>query len=929
LLRALLGSTFLIAASAAQAQDATWLAAPGSNDFNAGANWDTGTAPGSGNTASFGASTTTSVAFTANGSVGGITINANAPTYTFNLGSTLLTFDLAGFVVNGVTPTVNVNGGQLVFANSSSAGSATINNSTSSVGGVVGLTFQDDSSAGNATITTAAGAKTSFINRSTAGNATITNAGTLEITSTAANAAITTQNGGSTNIFGNAASATFTTQSGGSTTLADIGNGGSANFIIENGGQTIVLGDAGNATFVNASTLRFETFGTAGNATITTQNGGSTVFINSRPGGTSRQIIDAGGVVNVSLVPSGTPTLGSIEGAGTVNIGANILTVGSNALSTTFSGILAGTIGRFIKTGAGTLTLTGTSNTYAGDTTVDGGTLAVNGSLTNSSGIIVNNGATLAGNGSVSGVTINTGGTLAPGSNGTGTLTVNGAVTFNAGTSYNVAVSPSASTKTAATGTASLTGATVNAVFQPGTYLTKQYTILSSAGLGGTTFAGFNTTNLPARFDVGLSYTATDVIIDLVAQIRPIPGSSFSGNQQGVAGAVNNFFNNGGALPPGYVTLFGLNGGALGNALSQVSGEGSASGPTTSAYSASNSFINAIIDPSIDGRGGEGGASSFADEAIAYAPSRKLSREAREAYAAVNPRDRILRPDPFAARWSVWASGYGGTSAVSGDAALGTSDTSSRIYGTAVGSDYRIGRDTMLGFALGGAGTNFSSGSLGSGRADLFQLGFYGRHNFGAAYVSGALAYGWQDVTTSRTLTIAGTDLLEGRFKTNTFSARGELGYRYATPFIGLTPYGALQFTNVRLPSYAERATSGSNQFALTFASQTSSSLRSELGLRADKSFVMADGVLTLRGRTAWAHDSNTSRTATPTFQALPGSQSFTVNGARPSADGLLATGGVEFYLRNGWSVSANYEGEFSRTTASNAGKGTLRYALN
>lgn len=40
-----------------------------------------------------------------------------------------------------------------------------------------------------------------------------------------------------------------------------------------------------------------------------------------------------------------------------------------------------------------------------------------------------------------------------------------------------------------------------------------------------------------------------------------------------------------------------------------------------------------------------------------------------------------------------------------------------------------------------------------------------------------ALAYGWQDVTTDRTATVAGTDRLRANFDTHTFAARAETGY--------------------------------------------------------------------------------------------------------------------------------------------------------
>ena len=66
-------------------------------------------------------------------------------------------------------------------------------------------------------------------------------------------------------------------------------------------------------------------------------------------------------------------------------------------------------------------------------------------------------------------------------------------------------------------GTASLAG-TVQAVFAPGSYCARTYTILSAAGgLGGTRFNSLTTANLPAGFAASLSYTATDVILNLTA----------------------------------------------------------------------------------------------------------------------------------------------------------------------------------------------------------------------------------------------------------------------------------------------------------------------------------------------------------------------------------------------------------------------------
>ncbi len=96
--------------------------------------------------------------------------------------------------------------------------------------------------------------------------------------------------------------------------------------------------------------------------------------------------------------------------------------------------------------------------------------------------------------------------------------------------------------------------------------------------------------------------------------------------------------------------------------------------------------------------------------------------------------------------------------------------------------------------------------------------------------------------------------------------------------------------------------------------------------MRGDKSFAVPDGVLTLRGRFAWAHDFNPDRAIAATFQALPGA-SFVVNGAAQAHDSALTTASLEMTWLNGWSAAATFEGEFSNVTQSYAGKGVVRYA--
>jgi uncharacterized protein with beta-barrel porin domain len=580
------------------------------------------------------------------------------------------------------------------------------------------------------------------------------------------------------------------------------------------------------------------------------------------------------------------------------------------------------------KTGSGTLVLSGI-NTYTGATTVSAGTLEVDGSIASSSNVTVNAGGALSGIGIVdpAATTIMSGAMLAPGNaaSPTGTLTITGSLVFQSAAIYLVTINGASASNTVVTGgSATLAGANVAIASSSNIVLGTRYTILSATGrVVGT----FNPTVLFGTSMGTLSYEGNDVFVTFgPGRLVPLLPAGAPLNVVRTATAIDNFAA-GGALPAAFSALFGLTPTALQAALTQASGE-LATGSQQTTFDAMNMFMGLLTDPFIDGRGDPVSAGS-STSASAYASQQgPRSGAARDAYAAIY-RKAPVAADPFAQRWSVWAAGYGGSQTTDGNAALGSNNTTSSVYGTALGADYRLSPYTLAGFALAGGGTNFNvANGLGSGRSDLFQAGAFIRHNAGAAYISGALAYGWQDITTNRTVTVAGFDQLRAQFNANAWSGRVEGGYRFVSPWmggIGITPYAAAQFTTFDLPAYAEQAVVGTNAFALAYDSKSVTASRAELGLRSDKSFAMQDGVFTLRGRAAWAHDFNTDRAIGATFQTLPGA-SFVVNGAAQAHDSALVTASAEKKWLNGWSAAATFEGEFSQVTTSYAGKGVVRY---
>ena len=186
------------------------------------------------------------------------------------------------------------------------------------------------------------------------------------------------------------------------------------------------------------------TSATAGNASLVANAGsvagGEIRFAGpTTSGGTARIELVGNGTLNVSGSLHPAITIGSLTGDGVVLLGSNPLTIGSNSLSTLFSGVIEGT-GTITKIGSGTLTLGGAS-TYTGATTVSAGVLLVanqTGSATGSGLVSVNSG-TLGGGGIISGgVEIGGGATLAPasGSSNQVTLTLQQSLNLTAGAKY-------------------------------------------------------------------------------------------------------------------------------------------------------------------------------------------------------------------------------------------------------------------------------------------------------------------------------------------------------------------------------------------------------------------------------------------------------------------------------------------------------------
>jgi hypothetical protein len=464
-----------------------------------------------------------------------------------------------------------------------------------------------------------------------------------------------------------------------STALAGVGGAGIVGAglsVVDSGSIT-----GGTSTLGQANAITF----TGGSNTLQLQPGYSIV---GNVVGTGSDAFQLGGRSSGNFNLSSFGSTQQYQGFGTFSVvGGNWTLTGANTTAVPFSVSNA------------TATVNGTFNDSSA-TVNAGGILVVNGSLTDPT---INSGGTLTGTGTVGATQINAGGTFAPGSGVPGTsMTVAGSLAFASGALYVVNLNPTTSSFATVTGTASL-GGTVNANFASGTYLTKQYTILTAAGgLGGTTFASLTNTNLPAGFTDSLSYSGNSAFLNLTAMLGAINTSGLNQNQQNVANAINGFFNNGGTLPPNFLNIFDLTGGALGNALTQLDGE-AATGAERAVFQLTNEFLTLMLDPFVNGRGNVGGVGG---PALGFAPDQQTSLPPDIALAYGSILTKAPPAPTFEQRWTAWGSAYGGGNIANGNTVVGSNNVTASTFGFAGGMDYHLTPYTVVGFALAGAGTN-------------------------------------------------------------------------------------------------------------------------------------------------------------------------------------------------------------------------------
>ncbi|GGF82335.1 outer membrane autotransporter barrel domain-containing protein [Azorhizobium oxalatiphilum] len=616
----------------------------------------------------------------------------------------------------------------------------------------------------------------------------------------------------------------------------------------------------------------------------------------------------------------GAPGVDEVYGWGLVNAGKAVLgygqftstvSVDTQGLSSTFANDITG-VGGLIKTGSGTLFLTGT-DTYTGATYVEGGTLSVNGSII--SPTTVGSGGTLRGTGTIQ-ASLDVFGRLAPG-NSPGTLTVAGPVSFATGSAFETDIDGTGTgtgagnysrlVTTGTSGTVTINGGTIVPLLRGITgsasnsyvpALGSNYTvILASAGLTGA-FSDIAqpTSGLPVstRFDALYSTTSMSLVVTPLSYgMLAANGLAATTNTNAAGSALDSF------RPAAGVALTGTSGILFGNlytlaptalpaAVAQLSGEAHASVAAQTFDDARQ--VRAAIFDRLDG-----------------------------STAARIGTDTALLSGSLAV--SLWATGYGGWGDVSSGGAYKLDWNQSGFIG---GADVQVLDSTRVGLAFGVGQSSGDVGGLNSSTDNSHtDLALYGATQMGAFLAKYGAAYSWNSIDIGRSVVFGElSNRLNSNADGHTTQVFGELSYGMSFGPVQFTPFAGLAYVDQSFGAFSE--TGGAA--ALSGSTLSMSTTLSTLGARVSTDIALGGGKLTPSAKLGWQHAFGDVDTGAVMWFA--GSSPFLVEGAPIARDALALNLGLAYGFSDLVTAAVSYDGVIAENAEVSTIKGNLKVAF-
>jgi outer membrane autotransporter protein len=277
----------------------------------------------------------------------------------------------------------------------------------------------------------------------------------------------------------------------------------------------------------------------------------------------------------------------------------------------------------------------------------------------------------------------------------------------------------------------------------------------------------------------------------------------------------------------------------------------------------------------------------------------------------------------------VWATGFGGTTSLDGEASNNSADLDTRSVGFAAGLDYQIDHTTLVGIAGGYTNSTFSvSDQLTNGTVEGGHIGLYGVKRLGAFYLAGTAEYAHFSDQTDRSIDWVIDENAQGSFSSDAFGGRVEAGWtktygaHNVTPFIGMD---VMHLSSDGFTENSQAAGGGAGILGLTFGSNSVTSVTSVVGVQIDTRIALANGgAVTPFVRVAWAHEFNPDRSLDSFLTSSPAA-TFSVDGAPAASDAARVNAGLKVDVNDTLAVYTYFDGAFSDRSQGYAGNGGLK----
>lgn len=489
-------------------------------------------------------------------------------------------------------------------------------------------------------------------------------------------------------------------------------------------------------------------------------------------------------------------------------------------------------------------------------------------------------GGTVKGNGTFGALTVNSGGTIAPG-NSIGTISVTD-LTYNAGSTYEVELNDGGAVPGInndlldVSNDVILNGGTVHVMPENGTDDGTTYTpgeVYTIITAGGTVTGTFTTLIDDYSFlNFSLGYTGNSVT--LTSALTDLCLAGFSDNQCATADALETL--GAGTL---FTAVTNLTGGEA-EAMDALSGEIHASAQS------------ALVED---------------------------SRFIREAALA---RLQTATKDPHNGATGLWGHVFGASGNWDGDGNAAAMHRS--IGGLLFGADGSV-TDTITAGVFGGYGRSDISVNdrASSGSADSWHLGAYAGGNWDGFSLGGGAAYDWHTIETDRSVSFPGfSDSLSAAYDAGTAQVFAEASYRFEAGSAGFEPYAGVAHIHLSSDGFSESG----GEAALTGAGSDMDTTFTTIGARADAVLPLGETTARLNGGIGWRHASGDI--APDAQMAFSGSDSFTISGIPIARDALLLDLGVEMAFSPSATLSVSYSGQFGSSVSEHAGKASLEMAF-